>query len=102
MERINWHTTELNTPVPGMATETAVIANGPVKWGTSSVGTFVISCDSSLPEGQQRTGRDYAVVLHARDGQVQVVAERISLNAAAEACRAEIKRLQENRVQPPQ
>ena len=64
MERINWHPTELNTPVPGMATGTAAIADGPVKWGTSSVGTFVISCDSGLPEGQLRTGRDYAVVLH--------------------------------------
>ncbi len=50
MDRINWHKTELNTPVPGMATETAAIANGPVKWGTSSVGNFVISCDSGLPE----------------------------------------------------
>jgi hypothetical protein len=100
MERINWHATELNTPVPGMATETAASADGPVKWGTSSVGTFVISCDSGLPEGQLRIGRDYAVILHGRDGRLRVVAERISLNAAAEACRAEIKRLQKNRVQP--
>jgi hypothetical protein len=102
MERINWHTTELNTPVPGMATETAAIANGPVKWGTSSVGTFHIVCDSGLPEGTLREGNCYAVILHGRDGRVRVLKEGIGLWAAAEECRAEIKRQQENRAQPPQ
>ena len=66
MERIKWHATELNTPVAGMKTETAPTTNGPVKWGTTSIGTFVISCDSDLPEGETRAGRDYAVVLHER------------------------------------
>ena len=94
MERIKWHATELNTPVAGMKTETAPTTNGPVKWGTTSIGTFVISCDSDLPEGETRAGRDYAVVLHERGGGARVIAERVSLNAAAEQCRAEIKRLQ--------
>jgi hypothetical protein len=94
MERINWHATELNTPVAGMKTETAATTNGPVKWGTTSVGTFVIGCDSGLPDGQPRTGREYAVVLHERGGGVRVIAERVSLNAAANACRTEIERLQ--------
>ncbi|ORA16403.1 hypothetical protein BST16_06785 [Mycobacterium asiaticum DSM 44297] len=93
MERIKWHTTELNTPVAGMKSQTAATTNGPVKWGTTSVGTFVIICDSGAPEGQERTGRDYAVVLHERGGKLRIIAERVSLNAAAEECRAEIKRL---------
>jgi len=96
MEHIKWHATELNTPVVGMKTETAATTNGPVKWGTTSVGTFVISCDSGLPEGETRAGRDYAVVLHERGGGVRVISEQVSLNAAAEECRAEIKRLQAN------
>lgn len=94
MERITWHATELNAPVPGMKTETAATVNGPVKWGTTSKGTFIISCDSGLPEGEARAGRDYAVVLHERSGGVRVIAEQVSLNAAAEACRGEIKRWQ--------
>ena len=94
MERIKWHATELNTPVAGMKTETAPTTNGPVKWGTTSIGTFVISCDRDLPEGETRAGRDYAVVLHERGGGARVIRERVSLNAAAEQCRAEIKRLQ--------
>jgi hypothetical protein len=94
MERISWHATDLNTPVPGMKSETAATINGPVKWGTTSKGTFVISCDSGLPEGEARAGRDYAVVLHERGGGMRVVAERVSLNAAAEACRKELNRLQ--------
>jgi hypothetical protein len=49
-----------------------------VKWGTTSIGTFVISCDSDLPEGVTRAGRDYAVVLHERGGGVRVIAERAS------------------------
>lgn len=95
VEHINWHATELNTPVGGdMTTKTAATTNGPVKWRTTSLGTFVISCDSSLPQGEMRVGRDYAVVLHERNGGVRVIAERVSLNRAAEECRAEVKRLQ--------
>jgi hypothetical protein len=94
MERIKWHATELNTPVAEMKTQTAATTNGPVKWGTTSVGTFIITCDSGLPEGENRAGRDYAVVLHERGGGLRVIAERVSLNAAAEECRAAIKRLQ--------
>jgi len=93
MERIQWHATDVNTPVAGMESKTTATNNGPVKWGTTSIGTFIISCDSGLPEGEARAGRDYAVVLHERGGLVRVIAERVSLNAAAEECRDEIKRL---------
>lgn len=81
MERIQWHATDLNTPVVEMESTTPA----------------TISCDSGLPEGTARAGRDYAVVLHQRDGAVRVIAERVSLNAAEE-CRDEIKRRQGRRV----
>jgi hypothetical protein len=94
VEHISWHATELNTPVAGTKTGTAAIRNGPVKWGSTSIGTFVITCDSGRSEGEARAARDYAVILHERGGGVRVIAERVSLNAAAEECRAEMKRLE--------
>jgi hypothetical protein len=94
MGLIDWHETELNHSVAGTKSKTAATANGPVKWGVSAVGTFVITCDSKpagrrAPEGVGLCG----LLAQARR---RVVKEGISLNAAANECRTELKRLQQD------
>ena len=87
---IKWSTQMGGTDVPlaGFATATRAVANGPFKWGTGVLGTYIVTCHSNLPDGRPRMGREYAAVLHRDDGKVVVVVVHASANDAVRTCQS--------------
>lgn len=95
MERITWQGTSILQRDPNQKEAVYAIDNGPCWYGTTWVGTFVVSChDGGTPVGRLRSGSTYAAILHARDGRVRVLGDRVAAHKAVALCRAENKHLQ--------